>query len=115
MANDGANGTTFNWATTTVTISAVNSISFTEAGNEVDVTSMGDTSHEYVIGIADPECTIEYTGANNQTIGATGALKINWNDGGSDTMAAAVITNVEVSGGLDGALTTSLTFKPAPA
>jgi len=109
-ANDGANGSTLTWAGTT---QAVTSISFTEAGNEVDVTHMGSSTHVYVIGIPDSECTCELVGASTAAVGDAGALAIAWNDTGTDAIAAAIVTNVEVSGALDGAITSSLTFKPA--
>lgn len=109
MANDGAAGSTLTWAGTT---QAVSSISYADNGNPVDVTTLSDTTHQYVIGIRDPECTVETVGISSVTVGATGALSIAWFDGDSASIASAVCTSADSSGEIDGALSSSLTFKP---
>lgn len=111
--NDGANGTTISVAGSAQ--ATVISCSYSENGNEVDVTTMASSQHEYVAGIKDLEFTCEVVGAVSVSVGDLGATTISWNDGGSDTHTNTLVTSVEHSGGLDGQITTSITIKPAPA
>jgi len=90
------------------------SISFTNNGNPIDLTNLGSSTHEYWVGITDPECTAAIVGqAAAPALGATGALSVTYNDTGTDTMTLAVVTNVETSADVDSPLLANVTFKPA--
>ena len=112
MPNDGATGTTFTWGAAAQT--DVRSITYNEASNEVDVTVLGDSTHQYVAGIKDVECTLEVVGVSGLVIGDTGTITIAWNDGASDGLGGSkfVCTACDASGSVDSEIITSLTFKP---
>ncbi len=110
MPNKGANGSTFAFNTTTTV--SIQSISFKEDGNEVDLTSLDSAFHKFVAGIPSIECGVEILGNPAYTIGQTGAISIAWFDGTSDAISTAIITSLEASGELDGEIKTSITFKP---
>ena len=87
------------------------SITYSDNASAVDVTSLADSAHTYVAGMSDPEITCECVGACGADVGDTGALTIAWNDGTTDSVATAVLVSFESSGDLDGAITSSMTFK----
>jgi len=113
MANDGFNGSTLTFPSTSASVGKIVSIQFTEDGNAVDLTTLDDTTHVFGVGIKDVECVVETKGVNTLTVGTTGALAVTWFDGGSEAIGAGVLTARDRGGSLDGELTTSLTFKPA--
>ena len=112
MADDAGNAATFSFGGTTQ--GKVTSISFSQNGNEIDVTAFGDTAHEYLLGIPDTECSVELIGVTALTLGASGAVAVAWADSGTSTSAitSAIITSIEKSDSLDGPVTSSLTLKP---
>lgn len=113
MPSDCANGSTVTFDS--VAIGEARDISFTEDGNPVDVTVLADTIHKFCNGATNIECVVEIVGSESTSavaIGDTGALAIAWNDSGSDAIAAAIVTNRDTSGGLDGEIVTTYTFAP---
>lgn len=109
MADDGANASTFTFAGSA---QAVTSITYSDNAAAVDVTNMSDSTHVYVAGRSDPELTCECVGASSLAIGCSGSIAIAWNDGKTNSVASVVLTSFENTGGLDGAITSTLTFKP---
>lgn len=115
MPDDCTNGSTFTFDA--VAVGEVRDISFTEDGNAVDITVLGDTFHKFCNGATSIECTIEIIGSETTSaiaVGDTGALAIAWNDSGSESINA-ICTNRSSSGSLDTEITTSYTFQPTPS
>lgn len=111
-----AAGTTFSFNGGTV--SDLVDFSFSEEGNEVDVSNLSSSLHEYEVTIKDTEITITVNGVSTVAIGDTGAGTFSFpsdSGGGTATLANSVCTGREISGDRDGGLQTALTFKPAPA
>lgn len=116
MADDVTNGSTVTFDS--VAIGELTSISFTEDGNPVDVTTLADTFHRFCNGATNIECVVDILGSESSSavaIGDTGALAVAWNDSGDDAITDAIVTNRETSGDLDGAITTTYTFAPTVA
>ena len=88
------------------------SVSRSTTGNEIDITVLQDTEHKYLVGIPDNEITATVVGHIAESVGDTGSLTIDWNDGETDNLGTLVITNIESSGDLDGRIETSVTYKP---
>ena len=111
MADDAGNAATFTWGSAQA---KVTSLSFSQNGNEIDVTAFADSAHEYLLGIPDTECTVELIGVTSLTIGATETCTIMWGNAASteSEIAVGIITAIEKSDSLDGPVTSSLTFKP---
>lgn len=107
-----ANSTTITFGSQ---ISRVRSISFGETAAEVDVTNLSSSLREYLNGLKDISVTVEVFGVNSTAIGATGALSIAWADAGADSLGNAICLGNECSGEVDGAITSTLTFRPTPA
>ena len=110
MADKGFNGSTlvFN----SVTQGSIRNITFSEGGTTVDVTSLDDTQHKFLAGKSDVSCTITIVGNTTIPRGSHGALTVNWNDGTSDTISDALLSELNTSGAMDGEITTDLTFVP---
>ena len=108
-----ANGSTVTF--NSASIGELTDISFSDGANEIDVTVLADSEHVFETGIPSLECSITIKGNTTLARGATGSLAIAWNDGTSDAMSSAMISNIETSGALDGAIETSITFVPADA
>lgn len=116
MPSDSANGSTVTFDA--VAIGEARDISFSEDGNPIDVTVLGDTIHTFVNGATTIECTVEIVGSESTSavaIGDTGALAIAWNDSGSESVTSVICTNRSSSGSLDTEITTSYTFQPTPS
>lgn len=109
MASDSSNASSISFGST---ISKVRSIGWSVNGNQIDVTNLADTAHEFLLGIPDYEVSVEAVGLVNTTIGNTGALTISWNDGSQDSISSAILVAIQQNANLDTELTTSLTFKP---
>lgn len=109
---ESANGSTATFDSTA--LGTVRDISWTENGNPIDVTDLGDTNHIFEVGITDIECTLTVVGGEDSAaaVGDSGTLAISWNDGSSES-ATMVCTNRETSGSLDSEITTNYTFKPS--
>lgn len=88
-------------------------IGFSENGNEIDVTSIGDAQRLFEAGTPDIEVTLEVNGDATPSIGSIGTIVITWNDGGSDTLIDALCTVREASGAEGDKRTTTVTFKRA--
>lgn len=110
MASDSSNASSISFGGT---IAKVRSISWSVNGNQIDVTNLADTAHEYLLGIPDYEVTIEAVGLINMSLSTTPAtLTISWNDGTQDMINSALIVSLQQNANLDTELTTSMTFKP---
>lgn len=113
-----ANGTTVRFPTTATSdvVGSLVSASYSSSGAKIDVSTLSSTKHIYEAGMPDNELTIEVTGeqATNCDVGDTGVLSIHWNSGGTNSFGNAVVVSNETSGEIDGAITTSITFAPAP-
>lgn len=113
MADKGFNGTTITFPT--AAIAELRSVSYSVGGATVDVGASDDTAALFVNGRDDVEVTVEIVGGTTLSRGDTGAVTISWFDGTSDTLTNAVITQVTVSGSMDGDITTSVSLKETPA
>lgn len=110
MANDAFNGTTITFGGTA--IDKVRSIDFTDEANEVDTTSLDDSTHAFVAGIKSLECNVEVLGNPALSEGDTGAIVLTWFNGDSDSIGSGICTSVSKSGTLDGEIATTYAFKP---
>ena len=89
-------------------------ISFSENGEQIDTTVIGDVYKLWEEGTVDLEATLEVLGQSSLARGAVGDLVFTFPDGSSPiTLADAKIFTREVKGSLDSEFTTSLTFKKA--
>lgn len=111
----------FAFAGTTVTFAGTNigelvRVSSTETGNEIDVTNSVSPRHVYEAGQEDEEVSIEINGdADGVNVHDTGALVIVFNSGGTRNLGTMLVTGRDSGGGVDEAVTTTLTFKPSAA
>ncbi len=126
MPNDGFNKSFVTWPSTTTHLATVTSIQFTDTVAEVDVTASTDTQHRYVAGIPDQTLAIELVGATTIVVGDEGNLNFYLNSwvvseanelnmpstGLVGANTEAYVTSSDLSGDVDGAETTSLTFRP---
>jgi hypothetical protein len=111
MTSAAANGSTVAWNTNTW---VPTSITVTNKGKEIDVTNLSDTAHLYLVGLPDVEITVEIIGTCSTAIGTSSALTLTWNDAGTvGTCAHAVLVENSPKGSLDGAITSTLKFRPA--
>lgn len=114
MADHGFNGSTLTFASALV--GDLQSISFSEGGNPVDITTLSSAAHVFVNGKPSFEVTCTIGGGASLALGAAGAMAIAFNDGTNETAATSMlVTNIETSGDLDGAITTTYTFQPSGA
>lgn len=113
MANEGFNGSTMQFASSPVT--PLVSIDFQETAAAIDVTGNTDALHNYVAGIPDITVTVEVVGVSALTIGAAGALDIDWFDGEGEDVSSVILVDKGRGGSLDDKLSTSLTFRPSSA
>ena len=111
MANDGFNGSTVTFDS--VAVGDLLSIDYSDSVEAIDTTDSADTSHKYLTGIPDPECSVEVVGVPSLSVAATGTLSVAWFDGTTDTMTASVLTEISSSGSVDDKISTTLTFKPS--
>lgn len=107
-----ANGSTVSFGGTG--IGGLVDISFSESGQRIEGTNLADTINQFEVGTSEIECQITVNGNNDHgvAVGDTGAISVTWNDSSSDSIGAAVCTDVETSGSLNGAIQTTLTFVP---
>ena len=112
MANDGFNGSTLTFPSTSATLGNLRSISFEESGNQIDVSNEDESTMVYVPGTKDITVSAEVTGSSTYTVGTTGALTVTWFDGDTDTLTKAMFVDGGVGGGQGDPITTSLTFVP---
>jgi hypothetical protein len=110
--NVGAAGTTITFGST---VSRVRRIGHSQKSDEIDITNLSSTDKEYLTGFTEREITIEVFGCSSTTIGATGNLTINWNDGTTRGPYSVIVTGIDENGEVGGAITTSLTFKKTSA
>ncbi len=113
MPSDAFNGSTLTFEAAAQ--GDIIDIAVTENGNPVDVTNISSAMHLFVPGKSDFEITITTTGVSSLDIGDVGSMSIAWNDGTTETFSSQdfVVTAKDRSGGLDGAINTSITFKPS--
>ncbi len=97
------------------------SLSYDSTVAEVDVTGSGDSEHTFEPGIINESITWEVVGDPSSgvlAVGAKGQTIVLWKSVGAGNWGSftiAVITSVSKGGGLGGAVTTSITAKPAIA
>ena len=129
MADKGFNGSTVIWNSAAVGGSGVAfgpllGCDDEVSGAEVQVTGAGDALHTNEVGIDDETVTVQFGGSPAQTddttpldvaAGQKGDLAVTWNDGAGTqgTLTNALLTNLEVSGALDGPITGSVTVRPS--
>lgn len=112
MANDGFNGSTINF--NSIVLAPLRSIDNSTSAAKVKVSGAGDTKHTYVGGLPDDTITCEIVGTCNQAVGTVNALTINWFDATNTNCGNAVVIKNQAKGSMDGEITTSLEFAPAP-
>ena len=112
MADQGFNNSSVTFPDTSTAIGHLQSVDFSTGGEYIDLTDAIDATHVGTTGINDPECSIEVNSVTATARGTTGALAVTWRDGGSDAIAAAIVTEVSSSGSVDDKITSTLTFKP---
>lgn len=114
MANAGFNGSTI---TIGSSVSHLRSIRYSSSAAKVDLSGSADAIKTYAAGIPDLEITFDVVGTTSLAIGAAAsAVTIAWYDAGGPTGALAgtwIIVGVEVSGDMDGEITSSITLVPA--
>lgn len=113
-----ANGTTVRWPTTATTdvLGDVISVSYNRSGEKIKVTNLSSSKHLYEAGLPDNEITLEINGVNSTALDVadTGVMSIHWNSGETSSVGNAVVISNETSGEIDGVITSSITFAPAP-
>jgi hypothetical protein len=84
---------------------------------EVVDSGAGDDSVMISPGLPDQTVTIEAMGGDVLDVGDVGSLEIDWNDGGNSCTESDnwVCMSSKAGGGVDDAITTEYTFKPAKA
>ncbi len=128
MANEGFNGSTVTWdptgAATALALGPLLGCDDSVTGAEVPVTGAGDSLHTNEVGIDDESVTVQIGGSPGPdqasgviAAGQKGALAVAWNEGvGTQvSLANGLLTNLEVSGSLDGPITSSVTVRPTTA
>lgn len=105
------NGTTATFAAAGIT--PLVGVSYSGTCSDVDVGGAGDTTVVVEAGVPDESTTVEVVGKATIAVGATGALAIAWNGGGTDgSFASAICTAASDGGNYDGEITCSYTFRP---
>ena len=114
MANK-ASGSTFTYGGTT--IGSITSISFSNQADDIDTTSLSDSSHLHEAGQTDPEVTVEVVGTPHTSIsvGVTGSVSIAWANGVTSTFATCVVMGHEVGGAVGDKIASTITFKRSVA
>ena len=112
MADDGAHGSTLSF--NSATVGDVVDIEYSDGGADIDVTDLNSSTKEYIAGTKDPRITATVIGRTALTDGATGALSITWNDGGSDSISKAKVKIRSVRGAEGGRIESQLEFVPTP-
>jgi hypothetical protein len=114
MANK-ASGSTFTYGSSA--IGSIVSISFSNQADDIDTTSLSDSSHLHEAGQTDPEVTVELVGTphTSLSIGVTGSVNIAWANGITSTFATCVVMGHEVSGAVGDKIATTITFKRSVA
>jgi hypothetical protein len=112
MADKGFNGTTVTFAGSGLT--PLVSVRYQASAAKADVGGAADTDILYELARVKRTTTVTIKGATTIADGATGALVVAHNDGGSKgSIAAAIVTGTPVSGKLDGEITSTITFTDA--
>lgn len=114
MANDGFDGTYVAHGANTVN-GTLRSVSYSQNANPVDITGSTSTRHQVVAGITSHTISFEEIGYTALSIGDSAQFTITWFDGSSDVLATMLVTSVEISGDLDGAITSSVELQPTNA
>ena len=112
MANDGFNGSTINFASSS--LAPLRSIDLSSTAAKVKLSGSSDVRHTYTGGLPDETISCEIVGTFNTAVNTTNALTVNWFDGQNDNMGNAVLIKNQRKGSIDGEITTSLEFAPAP-
>jgi len=106
----------FNGSTLTfdsASVGRLRSLDFSSSGAKVDVTDSADSEKKYEAGIPDLSLTAEVVGGTSLSIGDSGALVVAWTDTGSlGSITSAVVTDISVSGSMDGEILSTVTFVP---
>lgn len=105
-----ADGTDFYWGSTATAMSRVRSIDFPQTGNEIDITDLADTHQIAEVGMPKMEITIEILGGTTLTVGDTGNIDIEWNDGTTTTLDNCEVRDISKTGSVGSEITTSIVF-----
>jgi hypothetical protein len=128
MADKGFNGTTVIWSSVEdggdgIALGPLMGCDDESTGAEVKVTGSGAALQASEVGLTDETVTIQFVGSPADTddtapleiaAGQKGEITIVWNDGvggGQGSITGALLTNVQVSGSLDGPITGSVTVR----
>jgi hypothetical protein len=87
------------------------SMGFNVDANAVDITTIGDAQHVFETGIPTEEITMTVGGQYGGAVKASGPLVVNFTGSDSTSIATALLVSRELSGELDGEVTTALTFR----
>lgn len=118
MADAGFNGSTIDFGGNVLHL---RSIRHSSSAAKADLTGSADAIKTYAAGLLDCEVTFDVVGTTALVIGDDYDVDIEWNDGidyhdGSETGVGAtnvwIVTGVEVSGDMDGEITSSITCVP---
>ena len=115
---DCGNGAQLTWGGTTQD-GDVTGITFNESAAPVQVSTLAGTQHVYCAGQVDYEVTVEFVGVPSIAVGdgsSTHAIAVAWKDAGTstDTITGMECFSRDSSAAIDGAITTTLSFRPVP-
>lgn len=115
MSTRGFDGSTFTFGGTAV--GSLESLSYSEDGNVIDVTTLDDAVHVFDDGIPSLELQVTLIGSSvGLSRGATGTVAISWADGGSEAPTQSfLVSKVDIKGQLDGKIEYSATLVPTHA
>jgi molybdopterin-binding protein len=116
MASDSANLSTFAFGSSSVAIAKVNAITFGGSAAEIDVSALTDTSKKLIAGQTNNKVSVELFGnaASSFAVGSTGGVTVAWNDGTTSSITKAMVTSLEIKGGVDQPISTSVSLSPTP-
>ena len=123
MANDHFNGAQIYFPTSGSgdLLGPLRDIQYGSSGAKADMTGAADAQKTYKVGIPDNSVSTTFVGGVPSTIAVqtAGVVTVAWNDGSQDsddgTLANAEVSDLTTGGSMDGEITSSLTFVPAPA
>lgn len=107
------NGSTFSFDGSGVT--KLTGVTFSESGEEIDVTDLGDTEKKIELGTVAREMSVKHFGDPGYAVGDVGDAVFTLADGETITLTNAICVSREKAGDLNGALLNTSVFKPADA
>jgi len=112
MADNGFNGTTVTFPSTSGRQTELRSVTDADSPAEVQISGSTSATHQYVPGLSDPSYSIEICGGSTVAIGSTGSCVVKWFNGETSTLGSAILMAKEKSGSVDAEILSSLTFRP---